>query len=99
MQIIDAQWRWIFDRYDHIKMDAYVIMPDHFHGLIRIFPENKMNLSHIIGTFKTTSSKMIHQAGYMDYKWKRSFHDRILRNDELRIIRDYIKENPKNWNK
>jgi hypothetical protein len=44
-----------------------------------------------------TSSKLIHEAGYKDFKWKRSFHDRILRENELDIKRNYIKNNPKNW--
>ncbi len=137
-KIIDEQWRWLFSRYAHIKMDEYIIMPDHFHGIIRILPDAKLNvratlespskiskealepppgqragpdppvhfghnhqnrldLSHIIGAFKTTASKRIHEAGYPDFKWKRSFHDRIIRNDELKIKRAYIRNNPKNW--
>jgi REP element-mobilizing transposase RayT len=138
-KILDDQWKWLFDRYDHIKMDEYIIMPDHFHGIIRILPDSqengngenlhdyrldvrathespvgnraghdppvhlleksnrRQNLSIIIGAFKMTSSKLIHEAGYKDFKWKRSFHDRILRENELDIKRNYIKNNPKNW--
>lgn len=127
-KIIDNQWKWIFSRFDYIQIDEYVIMPDHFHGIIRILPDsksnvratlespsmpragqdppvhlhknfnNRLNLSHIIGAFKTTSSKLIHESGYIDFKWKRSFHDRIIRDDELNIKRNYIKNNPKNIN-
>ena len=146
----------IFAQYNHIKMDEYIIMPDHFHGIIRILHDSQLNgekrslhdsqldvraglparrshqrwrrrgpparpraiqkqragqvppvhfdqnhfkkldLSHIIGAFKTSSSKMIHKAGYLNFKWKRSFHDRIIRNDELEIKRKYIKNNPMN---
>ena len=108
--------------------DEYVIMPDPFHGIIKILPDSQENvratlespldlragpdppvhlpknfnkrldLSHIIGAFKTTSSKLIHQSGYKNFKWKRSFHDRIIRDDELEIKKKYIKNNPKNWN-
>jgi hypothetical protein len=35
--------KWIFLRYDHILMDEYIIMPDHFHGIIRILPESQLN--------------------------------------------------------
>ncbi len=142
-KIIDERWRWLFSRYDHIMMDEYIIMPDHFHGIIKILPDsqinvragldppsgeswailkslasasdsragsvppvhfgynhqNKLDLSHIIGAFKTTASKRIHEARYPNFKWKRSFHDRIIRQDELEIKRAYIRNNPKNWKK
>ena len=42
-KIIDARWRWIFDRYDHIKMNAYIIMPDHMHEIIRILHDSQLN--------------------------------------------------------
>jgi REP element-mobilizing transposase RayT len=57
-----------------------------------------LSLSNIIGAFKTTSSSKIHQTGFPDFSWQRSFHDRIIRNDqELERIRWYIKQNPVNW--
>ena len=121
-KIIDDQWKWLFDRYPYLRMDEYVIMPDHFHGIIRylpsyLFPENVRDarehptgpraipespvhcrkikpLPEIIGAFKTTSSKKIHLAGYLDFKWKRSFNDRILRDHELGMKREYIRNNP-----
>ena len=140
-RIIDEQWKWLFDRYPYIQMNEYVIMPDHFHGIIKylpdhLIPENspipinsenpynliipeyvrealeppsenqrailespvhtrkRLPLYRIIGAFKTTSSKKIHLAGYPDFKWKRSFNDRILRDYELGMKREYIRNNP-----
>lgn len=56
------------------------------------------SLSQLIGAFKTTSSKQIHLAGLSDFKWKRSFHDRIIRNEsEFVRISNYIKANPEKW--
>ena len=136
--------KWILkleDKFPGIKCHEYVIMPNHFHGIVRILPDSqsygngkssldpqsnvratlespldlragqvppvhlyqnhqkRLDLSHIIGAFKTTSSKLIHQTGYKNYKWKRSFHDRIIRDDELEIKRNYIRKNPENWEK
>ena len=42
-------------------------------------PRKYKPLDQIIGAFKTTSSKLIHQAGYKDYGWQGSYHDRIVR--------------------
>ncbi|WP_281228350.1 transposase [Flavobacterium aquiphilum] len=39
------------------------------------------SLSSLMGAFKTTSSKMIHQVGFADFAWQRSFHDHIIRNE------------------
>ncbi len=53
------------------------------------------SLSELIGAFKTMSSKELHQKGLKEFKWQRSFYDRILRNEkELYQIRKYIEQNP-----
>ena len=55
-------------------------------------------LSQLIGAYKTTTSKQIHLLGYDDFKWQRSFHDHIIRNDKsYQNIIDYINENPIKW--
>ena len=53
------------------------------------------SLSEIIGAFKTISSKELHKMGLNEFRWQRSFYDRIIRNEkELFFIRQYIKQNP-----
>lgn len=62
---------------------------------IKILP-----LSNIIGAFKTTSSKLIHQKGLINFHWQRSFYDRIIRDEkELNNAQNYILANPYNWEK
>ncbi len=52
-------------------------------------------LSKTINALKTTSSKWIHIAGEPEFRWQRSFHDIIIRDEgDLRNIRNYIKTNP-----
>jgi len=72
--IIIKQWIWLKDRYKYVKLDDYVVMPNHFHGIIiindgfvygrdrsRPVPTVKIkSISELIGAFKTTSSKIIH---------------------------------------
>ncbi len=56
------------------------------------------SLSQLIGAFKTTSSKIIHQNGLKIFNWQRSFHDHIIRDEQsLNNIRKYIKNNPMKW--
>ena len=55
-------------------------------------------LSELIGVFKTTSSKAVHETGLIDFKWQRSFYDRIIRDEkEFYNIRKYINQNPLKW--
>lgn len=35
-QMVDIWWRKIFDRYNNISADEYIIMPNHIHGIINI---------------------------------------------------------------
>ena len=56
------------------------------------------SLSGLMGAFKTTSSKLIHRAGFEDFTWQRSFHDHIIRNDKsYHNISNYIDLNPEKW--
>lgn len=59
---------------------------------------NIPSLSNIIGSFKSAVTKQIHETGYPNFKWQRSFYDRIIRNEtELFKIRKYIEQNPLKW--
>jgi len=52
----------------------------------------------LMGAFKTTSSKFIHQSGLLDFRWQKSYYDHIIRNErELHNIRRYIETNPARW--
>ncbi len=56
------------------------------------------SLSELIGAYKTTVSKKIHLSGFTEFRWKRSFHDHIIRDDESFVrIKNYIDTNPSNW--
>ncbi len=122
-KITDEQWKWLFQQYNYIRMDEYVIMPNHFHGIIHIVGNGNIPMygtvatvprgdndrslhrkikpiPELIGAFKTTSSKLIHRNGNIEFHWQKSYHDRIIRNErELYRIQKYITNNPKNWNR
>jgi len=35
-QIAAARWRWLADQYPYVRLDAWVIMPNHMHGILMI---------------------------------------------------------------
>jgi len=105
--IVQNQWQWLVRQYPYIAPDVSVVMPNHIHGIltIRDYVGNgrdrslhRKPLSELIGAFKTTSSKLIHQHGTPEFKWQKSFYDHIIRNyQSLQNIRQYIITNPHTW--
>ncbi|NMB83347.1 MAG: hypothetical protein GYA14_16175 [Ignavibacteria bacterium] len=58
----------------------------------------KGSLSMIINHFKGAVTKWANLNGHKNFKWQRSFYDRIIRNEkELYQIRKYIEQNPLAW--
>jgi REP element-mobilizing transposase RayT len=73
-------------------------MPNHFHLILEI-NSLKVNvdafkiksLTSLMGALKTTTSRKIHELGFLDFCWHRSFHDHIIRNEkEYELISNYI---------
>ena len=64
-----------------------------------LLPKTKIkSLSQLLGAYKTTTSKQIHLAGFLEFEWQRSFHDHIIRDEKSYIrIADYILNNPSTW--
>ncbi len=104
--IANNQFKWLENQYVFINLHSYIVMPNHIHAVIEIdsilLKENIKikSLSQIIGAYKTTSSKLIHEAGYEAFSWHRSFHDHIIKDEKSYLnIMNYIENNPKNWYK
>jgi REP element-mobilizing transposase RayT len=106
-KIVDAQLDWLSDQYEYVVLHSKIVMPNHVHAVIeidrsRVFGEDIKikSLSELVGAFKTTSSKLIHRAEFIEFKWKRSFHDHIIRsNRAYKNIVNYIRQNPSKWDK
>jgi putative transposase len=107
-KIMDNQLQWLENQYPYVVLHDYVVMPNHIHAIIEIvrtgrdlsvpLPQKIKSLSELMGAFKTTSSKLIHLAGYLDFQWHRSFHDHIIKDESSYLnISNYIKSNPEQW--
>lgn len=107
--IAKDQILWLENQYSYAVVHSYVVMPNHVHMVIEIdsskskrdFPDIPIkikSLSQLLGAYKTTTSKMIHTAGYTDFSWHRSFHDHIIRDEKAYSdIVNYINKNPQKW--
>ena len=113
-EIVKSRMNWLSEQYKYVDIHNFVIMPNHVHAIIEIDrmklegasldftisnEEVKIkSLSSLIGAFKTTSSKIIHERGFLSFAWQRSFHDHIIRNETSYMnITNYIDTNPEKW--
>ncbi len=128
--MISKWWIELNNKFPSIQTDEHIVMPNHFHGIIRVGaalcgrpnpdvdisidtnPPQKGHphrgaptLGNIIDWFKTMTTneyiRRVKQDGWLPCAgvfWQRNYHERIIRNDdELNRIRQYIQNNPQNW--
>jgi len=74
------------------RLLCWVLMPDHWHGLVRLGTSD--SLSVVMNRFKTVTAKHLRctQVGLV---WDRGYHDRALRQEEdIRAVARYMVGNP-----
>jgi hypothetical protein len=101
-EIIAGEWRRCGELRDDVFPGEFVVMPDHFHGLIRI-GEGVSALGNVIGAFKAAVSRKIRRgdrhvapvSGDRIRIWHRNYHEMIVRSAEAEEkITNYIRMNP-----
>lgn len=102
--VVDA-WRALPSRFVGVTLDAFVLMPNHVHGII-IFEWDRArgagpecSLSDVIRVFKSTSAIAFNRAlARTGPLWQRNYYEHVIRDDEaLNRVRQYIHDNPARW--
>ena len=87
---------YIGENYPDVKIDKYVIMPNHIHMIIVLDNaggHGNPPLQNIIGQLKSYTTNK-----YGKPLWQRSFHDHIIRGEKDYLkIREYIDTNVLKW--
>jgi REP element-mobilizing transposase RayT len=95
-KIVDAEWQNLITKYPNVNIGEYIIMPNHFHGIIKI-TERRVAVGNIIGYFKYRTTKMINLPEKL---WQRNYWEHIIRSEaEYTKIAEYIRNNPVLWGK
>ncbi len=91
-------------RYNGIKIDKYVIMPNHIHILISNYEMAAgaspcPTISDVICAFKSLTTKLCKKEGLKEHKlFQSSFHDHIIRCEkDYKKIWEYIDTNVLRW--
>jgi len=92
-------------RYTNIKIDNYVVMPNHIHLILSIVAERQEQspcptIGDIICALKSITTKRANNEDLVSGRkiWQFRFHDHIIRDElEYQKIWQYINENPAKW--
>ncbi|UOO37521.1 transposase [Oscillospiraceae bacterium CM] len=89
-------------RYPHVRVDKYVIMPNHIHLILHLDNTDldggriifaPTTVSKIIQQYKSTVTKEIGMP-----LWQKSYYEHIIRNEkDYNDIWQYIHTNPEKW--
>jgi len=111
-KIIAEKWQWLETQYEYVELGAWIIMPNHHHGILVIHdgrggsrpalttPIKHKPLGGLIGAFKTVSTKQINLLRDTEGQvvWQRNYYERIIRNEpEMERVSRYIESNPTQW--
>lgn len=107
--IVNQYWKDIPKHFPFVELDAFVIMPDHIHGILFLnrpkyeswrtnsFKPQSENLASIIRGFKAAVKKYA-VMNKLEFEWQPRYYDRVIHAEsELNIIRQYIANNPAKW--
>ena len=104
--IAKEQIELLESRYSAIKIDRYVVMPNHIHLLISIDATAAgaspcPTISDVVCVFKSITTRLCKKIGFKEKNlFQSSFHDHIVRGEEDYIkIAEYIEQNVLCWEK
>ena len=81
-----------------IRLDHYVIMPNHVHAILDVSADNRKDLNVVIGQYKMSVTKQVRKRLPDFVIWQRSYHDHVIRNKSgYEKIWEYIENNPLKW--
>ena len=111
-RMVEAVWQELSVFYPGVDTDAFVVMPNHFHGIIVLTsgqargPSPTISLPDVVHRFKTMTTKRytdgVKNQGWTSFPgrlWQRNYYEHIIRDENaLHSIRTYIENNPAQWN-
>ena len=98
-KIINTQLLNLEKRYSCIKVDKFVIMPNHIHIILMLQKTGGASPSPTVSDIVCSFKSLATRSCGLKPLWQRSFHDHIIRSeaDYLKIW-NYIDTNSQKWN-
>jgi putative transposase len=100
--ILCQTWHKLPQRFPNVRLDAFVIMPDHIHGILWLDGTRTHKLGQIVGAYKSIATvSWIHalkstgeDMHYCSRLWQDNYFEHLIRPGELNTKRRYIQNNP-----
>ncbi len=104
-EMIVRYWERVIEQFAAVALDAFVVMPNHLHGILLLEADRAISISELLQWFKITTtnaySRAVREEGWTPFEgklWQRSYHDHIIRDEtDLNRIREYVLYNPARW--
>ena len=89
-------------RYPSVKIDQYVIMPNHIHAIIVLNDaagaSPRPTITDVICAYKSLTTRECKRIKAIDKVFQTSFYEHVIRGqDDYAEIAEYIANNPKRW--
>ena len=105
---VEQYWQGLPAKYPELEIFDFVVMPNHFHALLRIHfaPTNREHhLGFLMSRFKGGTSfiygkmrRAVEIEDIGDQLWQRDYWDDLVTSEaEFKGWQKYIRENPANW--
>jgi REP element-mobilizing transposase RayT len=102
--LVEQCWAAIPRHYGHIELGARQVMPNHFHGLVRIVKPGNKSLGEVMNVFKGAVTREWRRtlspalAGTNQPIWAPNYYDVIYFDaEQLEVKERYIRANPRRW--
>ena len=101
-KIAQEQLLLLEQRYPSVKIDQYVIMPNHIHAILLLgeaagVTENP-TIPDIVCAYKSLTTRQCKKVQPIDKLFQTSFYEHVIRNrEDYNEIAEYIVNNPKQW--
>lgn len=107
-EMVGEIWGAIPVRFPAVVVDAFVVMPDHFHGVLRVEVDGsdmRVSLGDVMKWFKAVTTNRyirgVRERGWFPFDgrlWQRNYHEHVIRDAaDMERIRAYVANNPANW--
>ena len=103
--IVERVWHSLPTRFPSVQLDAFVIMPNHIHGVVWLRAvtadsERGPRLGDVVRAFKSIAAIEVNRAlaSVGRRLWQTDYYEHVVRCEaDLARIREYILTNPLRW--
>ena len=111
-KMVEYQWQELKGRFMQIQLHEFIVMPNHFHGIVGFKQIEKgqpqgiaPTVGDVVGAFKSISTNYyiqnVKQNNWFPFDgklWQRNYYEHVIRNEQSYTkISEYIQTNNMKW--